>query len=195
PDTDLPPDGFVHLPPSVSTTVNSLKYRSSRFPMAKEFTGPIEMHLWLSLDASDANILVSLKDVMPDGTVHPLIRYGALRASHPLDEKKSRIGRPVHDNSVSIPVTPGEIREYVIEINPTSIVIPAGHMLELEITSMNPNACHSESWTGKVGNMNVMPTNTTTSYKIYRDKAHPSYVLLPLIPNTPPENWLQPIED
>lgn len=195
PDSDLPPDGFTHMPPSVSTEVNALTYRTSRMPMPTEITGPIELHLWASIDATDANFIVKISDIMPDGTPHPLLRYGSLRASHPLDESKSQIGRPVHDNSVSIPVTPGEIREYVIEINPTSIIIPPGHMLELEITSMNPNACHTESWTGKVGNMNVIPTNTTTSYKIYRDNNRPSYILLPIIPYTPPENWLQPIEE
>lgn len=195
PDHDLPPDGFTHMPPSVSTQVNHLVYRTSRFAQPKEFTGPIELHLWLELDQPDANILATLSDIMPDGTPHPLGRYGALRASHPLDSEQSQIGRPVHDNTVSIPVVPGEIREYVIEINPTSIVIPAGHMLELEITSMNPNQCQSETWTGKVGNMNVIPTNRTTSYKVYRDADHPSYVLLPLIPDTPPENWVQPVED
>ena len=53
--------------------------------------------------------------------------------------------------------------------------------IELEITSQCPNECHKEAWTGKVGNMNVIPSNTTTSYKIYRDNNHPSYLLLPLI--------------
>ena len=83
----------------------------------------------------------------------------------------------------------------MIEINPTSMVIPAGHWLELEITSMNPEARYQESWTGKVGNMNVVPRNVTTSYKIYRDHNHPSYLLLPTIPYTPAENWLQPFSN
>ena len=77
----------------------------------------------------------------------------------------------------------------------TSIVIPAGHWLELEITSQCPNECYSETWTGKVGNMNVIPSSTTTGYKIYRDNNHPSYVLLPLVPYTPAENWVQPFSD
>lgn len=193
PDLNLPPDGFTHLPPSVSTTVNSIKYRSSRFPQKMEFTGPIELHLWASIDADDANFIVKLFDVLPSGDKHPLLRYGALRASHPLDPAKSKIGAPVHDNTKSIPVKIGEICEYVIEINPTSIVIPPGHWLELEVTSMCPNECHSQTWTGKVGNMNVIPRNVTTGYKIYRDKNHPSYLLMPFIPFTPEENWLQPI--
>ncbi|GAQ25818.1 CocE/NonD family hydrolase [Tepidanaerobacter syntrophicus] len=195
PDSNLPPDGFTHLPPSVSTEVNKLTYRTSPFPHQKEFTGPIELHLFASIDTTDANFIVNLYDVLPDGSRMPLPRYGALRASHPLNVEKSTIGSPVHNNSVSIPVKPGEINEYVIEINPTAIVIPQGHMLELEITSMCPNECHKETWIGKVGNMNVIPSNATTSYKIYRDSDHPSYILLPEIPYTPSDLWLQPIED
>lgn len=42
--------------------------------------------------------------------------------------------------------------------------------------------------------MNVIPSNTTTSYKIYRDNNHPSYLLLPTIPYTDPEQWVQPFE-
>lgn len=43
--------------------------------------------------------------------------------------------------------------------------------------------------------MGVIPSNTTTGYKIYRDKNHPSYILMPEIPYTPAELWVQPIED
>ena len=77
----------------------------------------------------------------------------------------------------------------------TSIVIPAGHWLELEITSQCPNECYSETWTGKVGNMNVIPSSTTTGYKIYRDINHPSYVLLPLVPYTRAEICVLPFSD
>ncbi len=195
PDKDLPPDGFTHNPPSITSKVESLTYRSSRMSAPMEITGPIELHLFASIDQEDANFIVYLKDIFPDGTAHPLARFGALKASHPLDVEKSQIGRPVHDNSVSIPVTPHEIREYVIEINPTSMVVHPGHMLELEIKAMNPSDVQEKSWTGKVQNMNCIPSNKTTSYKIYRDNEYQSYVLLPIIPQTPKENWLQPIED
>lgn len=42
--------------------------------------------------------------------------------------------------------------------------------------------------------MNVIPSNTTTSYKIHRDNNHPSYLLLPTIPYTDPEQWVQLFE-
>lgn len=118
PDSNLPPNSFVHLPPSISTEVNKIAYKTSRFTQPKEFTGLIELHLFASIDTTDANFVIKLYDVLPDGTRMPLLRYGALKASHPLDAENSTIGCPVHDNSISIPVTAGEVREYVIEISP-----------------------------------------------------------------------------
>lgn len=195
PEGNLEPDGFMHIAPNVSTTENKLVYKTAMFPQDMEFTGPIELRLFAAIDAEDANFIVKLNDVFPGGFKHPLHRYGALRASHPLNEEKSRIGRPVHDNTREEKVTPGEIREYVIEINPTAMVIPAGHHLELEIGSTNTNPSQADSWTGKVGNMNVIPSAKTIAYRIYRDKDHPSHLVMPLIPHTPPENWLQPVQD
>lgn len=191
PDSNLPPDGFMHQPPSVTTDVSKLVYKTSRFSRDMEFTGPIELYLFAAIDAKDANFVVKLWEILPNGEKMPLPRFGALRASHELVPEKSKIGRPVHDNSKEVFVNPGEIKEYVIEVSPTAMVIRAGHILELEIMSMDPNECHKESWTGKVGNMNIVPSSNTISYKIYRDKNHPSYILMPCIPHTPDELWVQ----
>ncbi|MBI9106160.1 MAG: CocE/NonD family hydrolase [Spirochaetales bacterium] len=194
-DENLPPDGFMHLPPSVSTDVNDISYTTSMFTQPMEFTGPIELKIHASIDAEDGNLIAMLYDVLPDGSMMPLNRYGALRMSHPLDDEKSDIGRPVHDNTREVKVVPGEINEYSVEINPTSMIVPAGHKLLLKITSMCPNPSHMDSWTGKVGNMHVVPSSDTISYKIYRDRNHPSHLVLPLIPYTPVENWVQQFED
>ncbi len=66
--------------------------------------------------------------------------------------------------------------------------------LRLEITSQCPNECRRSLERSPYGNINVIPSNTTTSYKIYRDNNHPSYLLLPTIPYTDPEQWVQPFE-
>lgn len=195
PDENLPPDGFIHLPPTISNHVNSVSYKTSRFVRDMEFTGPIELHLYASIDTRDANFVVKLYDILPNGERMPLCRYGSLRASHELVSEKSLIGRPIHDNTKEVSIEPHQVREYVIEISPTAMVIPAGHMVELEISSMCPNECQKESWTGKVGNMNVIPSANTISYKIYRDKNYPSYILMPYIPETPRELWVQTFED
>jgi uncharacterized protein len=197
PDTDenLPADGFIHLPPSISSEVNDICYTTSRFNQPMEFTGPIELRIFASIDTEDANLLAMLYDVLPNGETMPLLRFGALRMSHPLDEEKSTIGAPVHDNTREVKVVPGEVKEYVVEMNPTSMIIPPGHQLMLKITSQCPNPEHTKMWTGKVGSMNLVPSSETISYKIYRDKNHPSHLLMPLIPYTPRENWVQTFDD
>ncbi|MBU0927882.1 MAG: CocE/NonD family hydrolase [Spirochaetes bacterium] len=191
PEGNLPPDSFTHRPPNITTKVETLVYRTDRFSKPMEFTGPVELHLFASIDAPDANFIVKMWQITQGGTRMPLCRTGSLKASHRLDPARSQIGRPAHDHTKRVPVTPGEIREYTIEINPIGMVFDPGTCLELEIKAMDSFEHQDGTWMGKVGNMGPIPSATTINYKIYRDKDYQSYVLLPLIPSTPGENWLQ----
>ncbi|MDL2257628.1 hypothetical protein LJC42_00525 [Eubacteriales bacterium OttesenSCG-928-K08] len=125
----------------------------------------------------------------------PVCRTGQLKMSYPLDKEKSQIGRPVHDYSKREPVTPGEIREYVIEINPIGMVFAPGTCIELEIKAMDNFAHQDGAWEGKMAHLGPIPSANTVQYKIYRDKDYPSHLLMPYIPYTPPENWLQGIAE
>ncbi|MBL8965952.1 MAG: hypothetical protein JNG85_03020, partial [Spirochaetaceae bacterium] len=194
PEGNLPPDSFTHRPPNITTKVESLVYRTDRFSKPMEFTGPIELHLFAALDAPDANFIVKLWQITQGGTRMPLCRTGSLKASHRLDPARSQVGRPVHDHTKRVPVVPGEINEYVIEINPIGMAFDPGTCLELEIKAMDSFEHQDMTWQGKVGNMGPLPSATTINYKIYRDKDYPSYVLLPLIPATPGDQWLQSFE-
>ncbi|MGL4737942.1 MAG: hypothetical protein ACRCW2_10850 [Cellulosilyticaceae bacterium] len=89
---------------------------------------------------------------------------------------------------------PGKINEYIIEVNPIGMVFAPGTYMELEVTSMDAFEYQGHSWTGKVGAMGPIPSGTTINYKIYRDAEYPSYLLLPYIPQTPGDLWLQTIE-
>ena len=193
PEGSLPPDSFTHRPPNITTEVETLTYRTARFGQPTEFTGPVELHLFAAIDAADANFIVKLWQITAGGTRMPLCRTGSLKASYPLDEEKSLIGRPVHDFSRKVPVTPGEIREYVIEVNPIGMVFDPGTSLELEIKASDPFEHQDKAWEGKLGHMGPIPSSTTINYKIYRDKDYPSYILLPNIPFTDPQQWLRPI--
>lgn len=190
---NLPPDSFTHRPPHITTQVESQCYRTDRFSRPTEFTGPIELHLWASIDAPDANFIVKLWQITAGGTRMPICRTGSLKASYPLDPEKSQIGRPVHDYSKRVPVTPGEIREYVIEVNPIGMVFAPGCCMELEIKAMDNYEGQAGAWQGKMGNLGPIPSADTINYKIYRDKDYPSHILLPYIPETPGELWLQPM--
>ena len=192
---NLPPDSFTHRPPNITIQVESLRYRTDRLSAPTEFTGPIELHLFMSIDAPDANLIAKLWQITPGGTRMPVCRGGSLKLSRPLVPEKSQIGRPVHDYTRHEPVTPGEIREYVVEINPIGMVFPAGSCIELELKAMDNYPHQSGAWQGKMGHLGPIPSCNTINYKIYRDKDHPSYILMPYIPQTPAENWLQPVCD
>lgn len=195
PEGNLPPDSFTHRPPNITNDTETLVYRTDRFSKPTEFTGPIELHLFASIDAEDANFIVKLWQITQGGTRMPLCRTGSLKASYQLDEAKSLVGRPVHDYTKRVPVTPGEIKEYVIEVNPMGMVFDPGTCLELEIKATDIYEHQAGAWQGKVGHLGPIPSAKTINYKIYRDADYPSYILLPYIPYTPGENWLQAIDE
>jgi predicted acyl esterase len=195
PEGQLPPDSFTHRPPNITTSTETLLYRTDRFGKSMEFTGPVELHLFASIDATDANFIVKLWQITQGGTRMPLCRSGSLKASHRLAPELCKVGRPSHDHSRRVPVAPGEINEYVIEINPIGMVFDPGTCLELEIKAMDAFEHQDKTWVGKVGNMGFIPSASTINYRIYRDKDCKSYVLLPLIPATPGEQWLQPVDE
>ncbi|WP_312111050.1 CocE/NonD family hydrolase [Brevibacillus reuszeri] len=194
PEDQIPPDSFTHQPPNITSQVNSLTYTSEPFTRPTEFTGPITLHLHSAIDATDANFLVRVWNILQNGERMPISRWGALRASHRLDKEKSKPWEPVHDHTKEVPVVPGEINEYVIEINPIGMVFHPGQRIQLEITSMSPFAHQQKTWTGKVGNMGPVPSADTINYKIYRDAQFQSYLLLPYIPSSEKDQWLQPLE-
>lgn len=192
-EKNLPPDCFHHVPPNVTEEVQSLVYTSEPFTRPVEFTGPVTLYLYVSIDTGDANIIVNLWNILPDGSRHPVRRYGALRMSHPYLREKSKPWAPVHDHTASLPVNPGDIREYVIEINPLAWVFLPGHRLQLEIKAMDPDPVQKHSWVGKVGNMGPLPGSEPVSYKIFRDSLYRSYLLMPEIKSSPADLVIQPL--
>ncbi|GLI19432.1 MULTISPECIES: CocE/NonD family hydrolase [Tepidanaerobacter] len=192
-DSDLPPDSFTHRPPHITTNVESLVYRTNRFNKPTEFTGPIELHLFAAIDSTDANFICKVWQILQDGSRMPVCRAGYLKACYKLDEEKSLIGRPVHDYTKRCPVTPGQINEYVIEINPIGMVFDPGTSLELEIKAMDNYPPQAGAWQGKMGHLGPIPSSNTINYKIYRDNHYQSYILMPYILSSPDELWLQSI--
>lgn len=193
PEESVTPDSFVHIPPNISTEVSSLTYTSDPFLRPTEFTGPVTLYLQAAIDTEDANFVAKLWVLLANGERHPLCRFGSVRASHRLDTKESKPWSPVHDHTTAVAVTPGEIREYVIEINPVALVLQPGQRIQLEIKSMDPSPYQQHDWMGKLGNMGPIPSARPTHYRIYRDAMHQSYLLMPLIPKTPQDLWLQPL--
>jgi putative CocE/NonD family hydrolase len=198
-DDDLPPDAFVQMPPTLTTSVQKLRYLSDPMPADVLVAGPAVLNLFAEIDQDDTNWFVTLKDVGPDVSIRSVregerelprdlpereVTRGWLKASHrAIDQKRSKPWRPWHPltRKAQKKVAPGEVIEYAIEILATANLFRRGHRICLEVASAD-----MPTGVGGATNAEYVPnhivSNRTTLHKIYRDAQHPSYLLLPIIP-------------
>lgn len=163
--------------------VPGLSWSTDPLPEDTEVTGPLTMYLSAALNTADAQFNILLNDVDEQGS-RQYITSGSLRASHRLAGfEKEQPWAPRHDHSRSVPLVPGEINQFVLEIMTISRCFKKGHRIEIVLK----NICNTE-----FNFITFIPPLETTQYDIYHTGAHPSYLLLPVIPESPEENWLQP---
>ncbi len=176
----VPPDGFYQPPLTVTSEVHGVRYATPPVTEDTEITGPAALCLFAAIDTDDTNFIVKLNDVDPHGR-RLSVSTGWLKASHrEVDESKSRPWRPHHPHTRAVPVTPGEICEYAIRIYSMSWVFKAGHRIELEIGSQE--ASDDPSVALLPPDASHLPSGRATTHKMYRDREHQSYLLLPVIP-------------
>jgi uncharacterized protein len=157
------------------------------------------LNLFAAIDCDDTNWIIILKDVGPDATVRTAregereiptdlpereLTRGWLKASNrALDPDRSEAWKPWHrlTRQSRQKVAPGKIEHYAIEIFSTANLFRKGHRICVEITSL-------DLATGVLGATNVeyipyhVCSSRTVVHRIYHDAAHPSHLLLPVIP-------------
>jgi uncharacterized protein len=171
------PDCYLQQPLFVSYKRDSVRYISP--PLSEDLTvmGPVALHMFAAIDQDDTNWHVVVSD-RGESTGALLVTQGWFKASHRrLDETKSKPGEPYHPHTDSEPVSPGEINSYAIGLNPMAHVFKAGHRIQLEILSID-----SIRDPGQHHGTFHLPISRTTLHKVYRDRQHPSHLLLPIIP-------------
>lgn len=134
--------------------------------------GPVAVNLYAASDAKDTDFVARLMDVYPNGTTINLGTYesgGSIRARF----------RQGFDREV--PLEPGKVEKYRIELFDMGHVFLPGHRIRLEISSSAYPLLHPNPNTGN-------PIATDTQWQvahqtIYHDLEHPSSVLLPVIPS------------
>ena len=132
-----------------------LTYTTDPLPQDMEVTGQVVLDLYASSTAVDTDWVVLLTDVYPDGT--SLLRTdGLLKASH----------RDGHDRPA--PLKPGEVYEFNIALWATSQVFRKGHRVRVDLANASFPKLEP----------NPLPAVNT----IRHDRAHPSCVVLPVIP-------------
>jgi hypothetical protein len=157
-------------------------------PMAHdtEITGPLMANLWVSSTAEDMDVMVTLRNIDPDGKEvfelgqqgQPVVlTKGWLRASHrKLDPQKSLPYRPYHAHNERLWLEPDVPVECQIEIISTCIVLKKGHQLRVDI--------HAQDSAGS-GNFTHFHAdyNEEAIHTFYAGGAMNSYILLPIIPS------------
>jgi putative CocE/NonD family hydrolase len=132
-----------------------------------EVTGPTKVDLWASSSAPDTDFTAKLTVVKPDGQIVNL-NNGIVRTSF-----RDSLSEP-H------PATPGQPDEYTIAIWPTSYLFKVGDRIRVEISSSDYPQFAPNPNTGEPFGQSAASQPATQT--ILHDAAHPSSVLLPVIP-------------
>jgi len=192
------PDAFVQMPPTQTRKIERLRYMTDPLPKDVMIAGPIVLNLYASIDQSDTNWIVSLKDVGPDFSVRTAregeydipqnlpereLSRGWLKASlRETDPHRSKNYKPWHHltNESQKPVVPGEINEFNVEIISTANLFEKAHRICIDIMSMD-----LPTGTGGSTNVEYIPyhicSSKTTLHKIFRCEKYASHLLMPVI--------------
>ncbi|MDP2932495.1 MAG: CocE/NonD family hydrolase [Chloroflexota bacterium] len=174
------PESFVNKPTvKPSEKVPQLQYVTEPLARDLEITGPSAFYFNASLSNPDANWMVEIHDISPDGS-RRLVTMGWLKASHrELDVAKSKPYQPYHPHTRSLPVEPGKIYEYAIDVRETSNVFQAGHRMQLIVKGQDSPYEGPEHFRETHYHLLNMKE---TKHTIYHTPQYQSYLLLPVIP-------------
>jgi predicted acyl esterase len=178
-------------------------FTSSPLDEDTELTGPLAAKIFASSSTADMDLFVTFQAFSPDGrevdfqgTVdpHTPLAQGWLRASHrKLDPVRSLPYRPYHSHDNIQLLESDRVYELDIEIWPTSILLPAGFRLALQISGKDferpiPPKTPNEAWVSRGSGpwLHTHPDDrpelvfggTTT---IHSGGDATSYLLLPII--------------
>lgn len=150
-----------------------LTYTSSPLERETEITGSPLVQLYVASTHEDGAIIAYLEAVAPTGAV-TMITEGELRLIHrrvsPRRPPYESFG-PYHsfERQDAQPMVPGEIAEISFALLPTSIRLPRGYSLRLAIAGHDKDS------------FSRYPAQGNPTLRIFRDRAHPSSLTLPVI--------------
>ena len=146
---------------------DALVFTSMPLTRAVEVTGQMAATLWAATDARDTDWYVMLLDVFPDGHAER-VQDGVARA-------RFRTG---YDKEVLL--APGSVERYDIDLWFTSRVFEPGHRIRASVSSALFPKYDRNLNTG--GNNERDSTFVVAHQRLLHDAAHPSHVVMPVIP-------------
>ena len=150
-----------------ATRPDALVFTSKPLAKAIEVTGEMTATVWAASDRKDTDWTVMLLDVWPDGHAER-VQDGLVRARF----------RKGMDREV--PLVPGQVERYDVDLWFTSMVFQAGHRLRVSIASALFPKYDRNLNTG--GNNERDSVFVTAHQRVLHDAAHPTHVTLPIVP-------------
>ena len=152
--------------------IGGLICRTEPFEEEQVILGHSVVRLYGACERKDTTFLVVLSEVDQDAESTYLQR-GYLKASLRQLDPASTETQPVYPFNNPVPLVPGEITEFVIELNPTGSVIEPGHALELMV--MAPTMAPEP-----IGGWGFAPDESGIN-TIHMSPDYPSHVILPFV--------------
>jgi hypothetical protein len=151
----------------VERRADVLVYTSRPLKAGVEATGPVKVVLYVSTSAKDTDFTAKLVDVFPDGYARNLTD-GILRLRY-----RNSLEKPVLAQA-------GEIYMVSVDAGVTSNVFLKGHRIRVEISSGNfPRFDRNPGTGAPIADDNRL---IKASQTVYHDRAHPSRVVLMVMP-------------
>jgi uncharacterized protein len=185
------------------------KFSFSTVPFERdtELTGPLAANLYVSTTARDADLFLTVRAYDPQGKEHLIVAasefnaplaQGWLRASHrKLDTEASKPWQPVHTHDELQFLQPRQVYELQVEIWPMSFVFPKGWWLMLTVGTSDFEHDLPGPWPEIYGKplrgssvlLHDHPKDRTAErfggeVTLHTGAAHPSFLLMPVIPAT-----------
>ena len=155
----------------------AMAFESTPLDQTLVMIGSGSVDLWVRSTADDADLEVNLTEVRPDG-LEQLVQSGWLRASHrTLRESEATELRPVktHYEEDAKPLVAGEWNELRIEIMPFTHIFRAGSRIRLSVDTPGD----SRAWWHYIL---LDHGDTQPTHSVAHHAAHPSSVVLPVVP-------------
>jgi putative CocE/NonD family hydrolase len=149
------------------TRADVLVFTTPAFALDTEVTGPVALDLYASSSAVDTDFTGMLVDVWPNGFAQNLTS-GILRMRYRNSQEKPELANP------------GETYHVTVDLWATSNVFLAGHKLRLEVSSSNFPRFDRNLNTGGIQARATRMIKATNV--VYHDKAHPSALVVPVVP-------------
>lgn len=161
------------LPLPLSARNDIVVFQTAPLTEDVEVTGEITVKLWASSSAMDTDFTAKLVDVYPASADWPggfdmNIADGIVRARFRDSLKEEKL------------MEPGKVYPVTVRLYPTSNVFKKGHRIRVDISSSNFPRFDVNPNTGEPLNDHRRVQSAVNT--IHHDAAHPSHVVLPVIP-------------